>query len=77
MKPKNYQSFLCTYQQLHDIAYYFTTGAKFVSVIDLHNLDPATKQIFERILPLAIELRPYVKQLWCHLEQENNESFLY
>ena len=72
MKSKNYQLFVCTYQQLHDIAYYFTTGADFVSQIDSRNLDPATARIFDCIRPLAIELAPHAKKLWCHLEQEKD-----
>ena len=71
MSSKNYRYLACTHQQLHDIAYYFTTGSKFVSHIDSQNLDPISAQIFEQIRPLAIELEPYAKQLWCHLEQDD------
>lgn len=72
MGYKNCPPFSSSYEQLSDMAYFFTTGAGFASQIDSCELDPVIAQIFEYIRPLAIEIEPYAKQLWCQLERENN-----
>jgi hypothetical protein len=60
---------LLHYSHLFDIAYYFSTGADLMPQVDSSVLDPMIAQIVEMIRPLALEIEPYAKQLWAHLEE--------